>query len=73
MVVIHSGTWGCSVPASGEARGGKAKVAAVIPDSWIPQPHISGSMYPTHPSAMSSGTGKVVGIRAQWEALPSRL
>lgn len=32
VVVSHSGTWGCSVPASGEARGGKAKVGAVIPE-----------------------------------------
>lgn len=32
VVASHSGTWGCSVPASPEARGGKAKVGAVIPE-----------------------------------------
>lgn len=73
MVMSRSGTWGCSGSASGETRGGKAEVGAVIPEVLGSQPHISGRMSPTHPSARSSGTGKVVGIRAQWEALPSQL
>ena len=73
MVMSRSGTRGCSGPARGEARGGKAKVGAVIPEVLGPQPYISGSMPPTHTSARSAGTGKVVGIRAQWEALPSQL
>lgn len=47
---------------------GKAEVGAVVSEVLGPQPHISGSMSPTHPSARSSGTGKGVGIRAQWEA-----
>lgn len=52
---------------------GRPRWGAVIPEVLGPQPHISGSMPPTHPSARSAGTGKVVGIRAQWEALPSQL
>lgn len=52
---------------------GKAEEGAVISEVLGPQLHISGSMSPTHPFARSSGTGKAVGIRAQWEALPSQL
>lgn len=56
-----------------EARGGKAK-ESVVQEALDPQPHIwqHVSHLPLC-SARSSGTGKVVGIRAQWEVLPSQL
>lgn len=46
---------------------------AVIVETVDPQPHMSSSMSLTCPSARSAGTGKVVGIRAQWEASPFQL
>lgn len=56
-----------------EARGGKVKESGSR-GSGPPAAHIWQHVFPLPLcSARSSGTGKVVGIRAQWEVLLSQL